>query len=63
MIRDDIFWHTVREHYIEKKKKLMSCTDIETEVYIKDIKKDLKNNNLDIIRLNILFHLFELLHY
>lgn len=52
MIRDDIFWHTVREHYIEKKKKLMSCTDIETEVYIKDIKKDLKNNNLDITYLD-----------
>ena len=53
MIRDDIFWHTVKEHYIEKKKKLMSCTDIETEEdYINDIKKDLKNNNLDITYLD-----------
>ena len=52
MIRDDIFWHTVKEHYIEKKKKLMSCTDIESEEYIKDIKKILKNYDLDITYLD-----------
>ena len=52
MIRDDIFWHTVKEHYIEKKKKLMSCTDIETEKYIKKIKTALENYDLDITYLD-----------
>jgi len=47
MIRDDIFWHTVKEHYIEKKKKLMSCTDIESHWYERNLNECLAKHNLD----------------
>lgn len=50
--RDDIFWHRVKEHYSEKKKKLMSCTDIESEDYMEHIINELLSCNLDITYLD-----------